>query len=71
MKVKKLPLKTKYNFNDQNAARANAGLPTIEPKIRTCLKCQELFESIGNRVCYECNERNRAISTSLLGIEAI
>ncbi len=71
MKVKKLPIKVLHQFNDQNAARANAGLPVIKKKILICLKCQEYFESAGNRLCYECHQVNKRTTTTLMGIEAI
>lgn len=49
--VKRLPAEAVANLEEKNAARIGCGLSPIAVKIRTCLSCGILFESLGNRTC--------------------
>ena len=49
--IKKLEDFRLRQLTDQNAARCAIGLVKIEIKIRRCLSCGILFESIHNRLC--------------------
>ena len=49
--IKKLEDFHLRQLTEQNAARSAIGLAKIELKIRRCLFCGGLFESIHNRLC--------------------
>lgn len=50
-KVRKLPQSVHKEVSLMNRARELAGLSPIEVKIRRCITCGGLFESVGNRTC--------------------
>ena len=52
-KMQKFEIK---EMEDQNRARRLACLPPLKIKIVECLRCGELFESCGNRLC-GCEEK--------------
>lgn len=37
-----------------NTVRAEAGMPLLKIKVRTCMKCRCQFESTGDRRCGKC-----------------
>ena len=63
--IKRLSNHERSVFRDTNEARLEAGFKPIEMRVRKCLSCGTLFESIGNRMC-GCI---RGQVTSLFGIE--
>lgn len=56
-KVKRLPPSVVKDIELKNQARKLANLEPIRIKVRTCISCDQLFESAGNRSC-GCNTRN-------------
>lgn len=56
-KVKRLPPSVLKDIELKNHARRLAGLSPIKVKVRTCIACNTLFESAGNRTC-GCNTRS-------------
>ena len=54
--VKKLDEFHFRQLTEQNAAREALGLTKIAVKIRRCLSCERLFESVENRLC-GCSQR--------------
>lgn len=55
---------------EQNQARAYLGLPLLKIKIRKCVSCGSLFESIEERTC-GCSEEQRNQLASYMGVEAL
>lgn len=55
-KVKRLPPSVLKDIELKNHARRLANLSPINVKVRTCIVCNMLFESAGNRTC-GCNTR--------------
>ena len=49
--IKRLQVFNLRLLDDQNRARADAGLDPIQIRIRRCLSCGGLFESTENRLC--------------------
>ena len=49
--IKQLPSVKKAEMLHHNRARSSMGLPLLEIKVRTCLVCGNLFESLGKRNC--------------------
>ncbi|MFK7826565.1 MAG: hypothetical protein AB8G05_20660 [Oligoflexales bacterium] len=69
---KKLRIKTLSNedrslYNELREERLKMGLKPIQLKIRTCMACKSLFESIGDRTC-GCTIGH---VTNLAGIEVV
>ena len=56
-RVKKLPPSVVKDIELKNHARRLASLSPIRIKVRTCIACNALFESAGNRTC-GCNTRS-------------
>lgn len=56
-KVKRLPPSVVKDIELKNHARRLANLAPIRIKVRTCISCNTLFESAGNRTC-GCNTRS-------------
>lgn len=56
-KTKRLPPSVVKDIELKNQARKLANLAPIRIKVRTCIACNQLFESAGNRTC-GCNTRN-------------
>ena len=56
-KVKRLPPSVVKDIELKNQARKLASLSPIRIRTRTCIACNQLFESAGNRTC-GCNTRN-------------
>jgi hypothetical protein len=56
-KVKRLPPSVVKDIELKNQARKLANLTPIKIKVRTCISCNQLFESAGNRAC-GCNTRS-------------
>jgi hypothetical protein len=56
-KVKRLPPSVIKDIELKNHARRLANLSPIKIKVRTCISCNALFESAGNRTC-GCNTRS-------------
>jgi hypothetical protein len=46
----------KKELEEQNIARQGCGLSMIQPKLRRCLACHGIFQSIGRRLC-GCTDR--------------
>lgn len=51
LRVKRLQPAVVRELELQNKARQDCGLKLIRVKVRSCLRCSALFESIGNRTC--------------------
>lgn len=49
--IKRLTSIALVDLKEKNKARADLGLSDIKLKVRRCLRCQKLFESLGNRLC--------------------
>ena len=56
-KVKTLPPSVVKDIELKNQARRLADLAPIRIRVRSCIACQQLFESAGNRSC-GCNNRS-------------
>ncbi|MEZ4741149.1 MAG: hypothetical protein R3B45_01655 [Bdellovibrionota bacterium] len=56
-KLKTLPPSVVKDIELKNHARRLANLAPIKIKVRTCIACNQLFESAGNRTC-GCNTRS-------------
>ena len=41
------------DIEQQNHARKLVDLPTLVVKVRTCMVCNSVFESVGRRICCE------------------
>ena len=67
LKVKKLSLEDKILLKDSQRYRSLMGLKPLEMRIRSCIACGNLFESIGNRTCGCTNGK----TTNLTGLEVI
>jgi hypothetical protein len=65
--IKWLSSTKKRELEEQNQARQSCGLNPIIPKIRSCLACGELFESIERRLC-GCTDRQES---HVLGYEGL
>ncbi|NRA43520.1 MAG: hypothetical protein HRU09_01055 [Oligoflexales bacterium] len=65
--IKKLSKPDKAALRETQEARAAAGLNSIEVKIRKCIICKALFESIGDRTCGCLKDR----VTTLFGIDVV
>lgn len=57
--IKWLSSAKKRELEEQNIARVACGLSPIQVKIRQCLACGGLFESIERRLC-GCTDRQEA-----------
>lgn len=49
--VKKLPIMHLVDMEEKNKARAAIGVSLLQVQVRRCLRCNTLFESLGNRTC--------------------
>ena len=50
-KIKRLPPSVIKDIELKNQARRLAKLAPIRIRVRTCIACNQLFESAGNRTC--------------------
>lgn len=57
--VKRLPPVVLRDIKLKNEARRLSNLKLIEIKIRKCIACDSLFESVGDRIC-GCNTGKRS-----------
>ncbi|MFW7377403.1 MAG: hypothetical protein ACOH5I_01185 [Oligoflexus sp.] len=57
--IKWLSNTRKRELEEQNIARISCGLSPIKPKLRRCLACSGIFESIERRLC-GCTDRQEA-----------
>ena len=67
LKIKTLSNEDRGLYNELREERFKMGLRPLELKIRTCIVCKSLFESIGDRTC-GCTQGQ---VTNLAGIEVI
>jgi hypothetical protein len=65
--IKWLSSTKKRELEEQNLARQSCGLSPIKPKLRRCLACDGLFESIERRLC-GCTDRQ---DSHVLGFEGV
>lgn len=54
--IKWLSSVKKKELEEQNIARQGCGLSMIQPKLRRCLACNTIFQSISRRLC-GCTDR--------------
>ena len=57
--IKRLPPVVLRDIKLKNEARRLSSLKLIEIKIRKCIACDSLFESVGDRIC-GCNTGKRS-----------
>lgn len=57
-KVKRIDPDKLRDLKEKNETRAMHGLRALAVKVRTCLACGGLFESIGDRTCGCTNKRS-------------
>jgi predicted amidophosphoribosyltransferase len=57
-KANKLGKNQLKHLKATNEFREAIGMPPLKVKTRHCLKCNKQFETIENRLCWECNHGN-------------
>lgn len=67
-KVLKVPPSELRKIAEAAACRAHHGLQPIKIKLRSCMRCENIFESLGERYCRECG---RPQGVAIMGREIL
>ena len=71
-KIKRMSGHGHITLREQNVARKRIGLAQITVKIRSCRKCDSLFESTNERTCEDCRRvQEKTTVAALQGFEVI
>ncbi|NRA45531.1 MAG: hypothetical protein HRU09_11305 [Oligoflexales bacterium] len=67
MQVRKMSKQELSLLDQQNQSRKMLGVPLLKAKVRKCIHCKTLFESVDKRSC-GCKSR---VVSSLAGVEIV